>query len=371
MHAGSFGSISPSHAGSRGQFAHGGNFGGRPGSTFAGRAGSGFAGRAGSAFAGRYGNNFAGRSGNWAGNHAWDNYFRRGGYGGYGAYGGYAGWGGYGGYGGWGWGGYGLGWGGYWPWYGGWGLALGSWGYPNNYGYYYPDASYYSYTPNDYSTYVPSDYYSSSAPSVYVDGSAVANQQFADSSAIAPTIAEEGSPAGGPAQDQSGTSEAMKFYSESRTAFLHGDYQNALRLATHAAVDAPQNAKVHELISLALFALGNYGPAAGEAHAAMALGTLADWSDLYAYYNNAEKYTTQLRALETAAAANPKDAADHFLLGYHYLMIGARDNAKTQFAGAVKLAPNDKLAGHYLQELQSNAPLTPPQMASKPQGREL
>ncbi len=117
------------------------------------------------------------------------------------------------------------------------GFGFGVMGIPNGYGYYYPDASYYSYAPNDYSTYVPSDYYSSSAPSVYVDGSAVANQQFADSSAIAPTIAEEGSPAGGPAQDQSGTSEAMKFYSESRTAFLHGDYQNALRLATHAAVD--------------------------------------------------------------------------------------------------------------------------------------
>jgi hypothetical protein len=50
-------------------------------------------------------------------------------------------------------------------------------------------------------------------------------------------------------------------------------------------------------------------------------------------------------------------------------MIGARDNAKTQIADAVKLTPSDKLAGHYLQQLQSNAPLTPPQMAAKPQGQ--
>ena len=47
-------------------------------------------------------------------------------------------------------------------------------------------------------------------------------------------------------------------------------------------MDAPRNAKVHELISLALFALGNYRPAASEAHAAMALGPIADWNDLYA-----------------------------------------------------------------------------------------
>ena len=88
----------------------------------------------------------------------------------------------------------------------------------------------------------------------------------------------------------------MKFYSKARAAFLHGDYQNALRLASHAAVDAPRNPKVHELISLALFALGNYGPAAGEAHAAMALGPIADWKDLFGYYNDAEKYTAQLAA---------------------------------------------------------------------------
>jgi hypothetical protein len=50
-----------------------------------------------------------------------------------------------------------------------------------------------------------------------------------------------------------------------------------------------------------LFASGNYTAAASEAHAAMALGTIADWEDLYPNYNDVEKYTTQLRALEKAA----------------------------------------------------------------------
>ncbi len=52
-------------------------------------------------------------------------------------------------------------------------------------------------------------------------------------------------------------------------------------------------------------------------------------------------------------------------------MIGARENAKSQFANALKLVPADKLAGHYLQELQANSLLTPPAMASKPQGTAL
>ena len=37
----------------------------------------------------------------------------------------------------------------------------------------------------------------------------------------------------------------------------------------------------------------------------MALGTIADWKDLYAHYNDVNKYTTQLRALEKAETANP------------------------------------------------------------------
>src|SRR5208282_5003624 len=154
-----------------------------------------------------------------------------------------------------------------------------------------------------------------------------------------------------------------------------------LWLAGQAGLEAPRNSKVHELISLALFASRDYTAAASEAHAAMALGPIADWNDLFGYYYDPQnstsqlsdlevaKYTNQLRALEKAETDNPKSAADHFLLGYHYLMIGARENAKGQIAEAVKLSPKDKLAAQYLQELQSNKPLAPPQMASKPQDK--
>ena len=56
----------------------------------------------------------------------------------------------------------------------------------------------------------------------------------------------------------------------------------------------------------------------------MAMGPVPDWKDLYSYYENADKYTAQLRALEKASTDNPKSAADHFLLAYQYAMTGAR-----------------------------------------------
>ncbi len=241
MRAGSSNSYAPSRAWSGGEFSHAGN-----GMAYSGnRFNNGWGG-------GRYGDRYG-------------NYFGRG----------------YGrrfvGYGGWGWGDY-------WPWFGDWDWG---WGYPYDYGYYYPDSNDYYYT------YAPSDYDQSG---VVMNPSVTVPQQVAESAPTAPSAS---------ATEQQWSTEALQYYSEARAAFSQGDYQNALRLAGHAAVDAPQNAKVHELISLSLFALGKYRAAANEAHAAMALGPIADWSDVYGYYNNVDKYTTQLRALEEAATANP------------------------------------------------------------------
>ena len=244
------------------------------------------------------------------------------------------------GYGGWGWGG------GWWPWWG-----LGSdWGYPYDYGYSYPYIGdyYYSYAPSDYG--------------VVADSDVTAPQQVMPSGEIAATTSSS---------DES--AEALQYYSEARTAFLEGDYRNALRFAEHAGVDAPGNSKVHELISLALFALGQYAPRPARRMPRW------PWARLPSGRTCTPITTTSTStrpncALEKATQGNPKDAADRFLLGYHYLMTGVRNDAKTEFADAVKLTPRDKLASHYLQQLQSNAPLTPPQIpqtATRPQGKPM
>ena len=199
---------------------------------------------------------------------------------------------------------------------------------------------------------------------------------MSDNAAVVPGVASQEAmvppqPAPATAAEEKGSNDAVGYYSAGRAAFLQGDYQDALRQAAHAELDAPGNPRVHESISLALFALGNYPAAASEAHAAMAMGPIAQWKDLYGYYNDVNKYTTQLRALEKAAAAKPNSAAEHFLLGYQYAMMGARQNAQAEFAAAAKLSPGDTLASHYLEQLRSNTPLTPPRLAQAPQGQAL
>jgi tetratricopeptide (TPR) repeat protein len=155
---------------------------------------------------------------------------------------------------------------------------------------------------------------------------------------------------------------ALQLYSGAREAFRTGDYRDALRLGNHAAIESPQNPKVHELISLSLFALGDYRGAAIEAHAALAFGPPSDWRSLVEYYSDAEAYTKQLRAMEKYVGEHKTAAEGHFLSAYHYLMVGGRDEAKAQMAEAARLTPKDKLAAHVLKQLQAGQPVTPPVM---------
>ena len=177
-------------------------------------------------------------------------------------------------------------------------------------------------------------------------------------------------PAETASDDSERSSEGLQYYNGARAAFAQGEYGNALRLASHAGVEALQNAKVHELVSLALFASGEYLAAASRAHAALALGVPSDWNSLYSQYNDAEKYTGQLRKLEKTVNDDPKSAAGHFLLGYHYLMTGAKDSAKSEFAEAVKLTPDDKLAKHILKQLDAGQDVTPPELPRKAEEQE-
>ena len=171
--------------------------------------------------------------GNW-GYHDWDHHF-------YGHYYGGAGWGSWG----------------FWGdpfWFSYWG------GYPYGWGGYYAD--YFCPYGPAYDTASPVAAYGYSYP--YAD-----DGQYAANMPPTPAVAAETSqPA---AESGAAPSEALQYYNEARAAFGEANYRNALRLAGHAAVESPQNAKVHELISLALFASGDYRGAATEAHAALAL----------------------------------------------------------------------------------------------------
>ena len=146
-------------------------------------------------------------------------------------------------------------------------------------------------------------------------------------------------------------------------AFHTGQYAEAARRASHAAIEMPKNPKVHELASLALFALKDYRGANMEAHAALALGPAADWNTLFAYYGDVNTYQQQLDALASYIGQHPKAFDVRFVLAYQDLMMGHKDAAKDELEQVAKGVSEDKLAAQLLQKLGDQAP---PITAGKP-----
>jgi tetratricopeptide (TPR) repeat protein len=139
-------------------------------------------------------------------------------------------------------------------------------------------------------------------------------------------------------------------------AFRQADYRTTINLAGHAAVDNPRDRNVHLLLSLAMFAAGDYRGAANEAHAVIAIGPLPDWPTLFGLYGNVQTYADQLRALEKFIDAHPQAPEGRLLLGFQYAMEGHQQAAERELRQAVIAMPSDKLAGRLLRQVGGQLP---------------
>ncbi len=187
--------------------------------------------------------------------------------------------------------------------------------------------------------------------------------------------------AGGPAYDysqpintqaappeQTTTDQATAVFDQAREAFRTNDYPTALARDEQALGQMPNDATLHEFLSLVLFAQGKYEPAAAPLYAVLSVGPGWDWTTLIGNYADATLYTTQLRALEAYVNANPKSAQARFVLAYHYITQGHGDVAADQLKEVVALQPNDTLSAQLLGKLRpatgtAAAPTSPPQSA--------
>jgi tetratricopeptide (TPR) repeat protein len=131
-------------------------------------------------------------------------------------------------------------------------------------------------------------------------------------------------------------------------AFQQNDYDAALDITNKGITQFPDDAVLHELRSLVLFAKQDYQQSAATIHSVLAVGPGWDWTTLIGMYSDASLYTTQLRTLEGFTKSNPDDAAAHFLLAYHYLSCGHADAAARHLQQVVTLMPGDHVAAGML-----------------------
>jgi predicted Zn-dependent protease len=138
--------------------------------------------------------------------------------------------------------------------------------------------------------------------------------------------------------------EATTRFDQARQAFRAEEYDRALKDVEEAIKLLPKDATLHEFRALVLFAQGKFQDAAAGIYAVLAVGPGWNWDTMSALYAKPETYTRQLRALESYARENPKAADCHFLLAYHYLVLGSVPDAVKQFQEFEKLVPTDQLA---------------------------
>jgi tetratricopeptide (TPR) repeat protein len=154
------------------------------------------------------------------------------------------------------------------------------------------------------------------------------------------------------------TNGGEEYLNQAVSAFQSGSYREAQRLAGHAIVDEPQNPQAHAIVSLAAFATGNYQAAAAEAHAVASINGVPSWSQIYGVYQDLDKFTKQLRQLESDARQHPQDVHAQFLLGFLYMTMGYRAEAQEHLAQVVQQMPNDRLAVNLLSEAGGQVPAT-------------
>jgi len=133
-------------------------------------------------------------------------------------------------------------------------------------------------------------------------------------------------------------------FDQARSAFYNEQFDQALTLTNQALTKAPRDAAINEFRALCLFALGQFKDAAATIHAVLAAGPGMDWTTMISLYSNPDTYTTQLRALEDAVRSNPQSADVRFLLAYHYITAGHKDDAVALLQEVVKLQPKDQLS---------------------------
>lgn len=265
---------------------------------------------------------------------------------------------------GWGWGAAGGGWAGNWHdhcirpnygWYNGcwnghwgsnwyrplaWGAVgwgLGSW--TSGWGY---GSSYYNpyYTDTVAAASVPYDY---SQP-VVVNNYITEDATGAPVEPPAPTAAEE---------------QATQLFDAGLAQFKQGDYKGALSNFDAALQKLPGDPVIHEVRALALFALGDFNSAAAALNSFLSSAPGMDWTTMSSLYGNVDDYQTQLNKLQSFCQSNPNDAAAHFVLAYHALVIDDKDAAIDALKVVVKNQPKDTTAKRMLDALLPARPATP------------
>lgn len=151
-------------------------------------------------------------------------------------------------------------------------------------------------------------------------------------------------PAGDEDQSKTSAEKSSIALERSRSSFKDEDYLAALKSVDEAIAFVPGDSSLHEYRALVLFALGQYGDAAGVLNTVLASSPGWDYKTMISMYRVETTYNGQLTKLESYVDSKPDAADARFVLGYHHMVGGDLDSAGNQFEEVVRLQPRDSIA---------------------------
>ena len=136
---------------------------------------------------------------------------------------------------------------------------------------------------------------------------------------------------------------SLALVEQAKKAFRRGDIDQAEQLITQVLQLSPNSASAFQFRALCHFAQKDYDAAAADVYDTLLRGPAWNWEVIKTLYGNVDEYGKQYHDLSRAAAANQDSMAQHFLLGYHHVMLGHLRHGELELKRALEIQPKEPL----------------------------
>jgi len=164
-------------------------------------------------------------------------------------------------------------------------------------------------------------------------------------------------PAVAPSPEEAKLIGVRALVAKAKELFAAKQYQQAGRVLDQVIKLVPEDADAWQFRSLTHFAQQDYDRAAADAYDAFQLGNAWTWPTLRSLYpeGKASQYTDQLRHLEDLTKTVEPSMSSHFLLAYHYIMLGHLNHAEKQLELVLTVNPEEPLSQKLLAVVRSQS----------------
>ncbi len=215
---------------------------------------------------------------------------------------------------------------------------------------FYTYQGWYPYSPYIYRN-VPGSYWRGLGPFEYTDAVILRSSPGVQAYGFQPRVAAAADERPAAPPSDPGAAVVTAVVDRGDKCFAREDFEVAVGLYRLATGKAPKDPVAALALGHGLFAMGAYADAAAELRRGIRLypAIVEVPMSRRDFYGNAETYDAQMQRLERHVAANPKDAAARFLLGYNYYFGPQRAKAAEQFRA---LGATDPEAQLFLRQLR-------------------